>query len=31
MRTTREKEIDLSEYIDYADAYGHLGPFLDDV
>src|SRR5262245_4525828 len=31
MRTIREEEIDLSEYRDFADAYGQLGPFLDDV
>jgi putative transposase len=30
MRTIRE-EIDLSEYRDFADAYGQLGRFLDDV
>jgi transposase InsO family protein len=31
MRTIREGEIDLSEYRDFADAYGQLGQFLDDV
>jgi transposase InsO family protein len=31
MRTIREAEIDLSEYRDFADAYGQLGRFLDDV
>ena len=31
MRTVREEEIDLSEYRDFADAYGQLGRFLDDV
>jgi transposase InsO family protein len=31
MRTIREEEIDLSEYRDYADAYGQLGHFLVDV
>ena len=31
MRTIREEEIDLSEYRDFADAYGQLGRFLDDV
>ncbi len=31
MRTMREKEIDLSEYREFADAYGQLGRFLDDV
>jgi putative transposase len=31
MRTIREKEIDLSEYRDFADAYGQLGRFLDDM
>ena len=29
--TIREEEIDLSEYRDFADAYGQLGRFLDDV
>jgi hypothetical protein len=29
MRTIREEEIDLSEYRDFADAYGQLGRFLD--
>ena len=31
MRTVREEEIDLLEYRDFADAYGQLGRFLDDV
>ena len=31
MRTIREEEIDLAEYRDFADAYGQLGRFLDDV
>jgi transposase InsO family protein len=31
MRTIREEEIDLSEYRDFADAYGQLGRFLNDV
>jgi transposase InsO family protein len=31
MRTIREEEIDRSEYGDFADAYGQLGRFLDDV
>jgi transposase InsO family protein len=31
MRTVREEEIDLSEYRDFADAFGQLGRFLDDV
>jgi transposase InsO family protein len=31
MRTIREDEIDLSEYRDFADSYGQLGRFLDDV
>ena len=31
VRTSREGEIDLSEYRDFADAYGQLGRFLDDV
>jgi transposase InsO family protein len=31
MRTIREEEVDLSEYRDFADAYGQLGRFLDDV
>ena len=31
MRTIREEEIDLSEYRDFAEAYGQLGRFLDDV
>ena len=31
MRTIREEEIDLSEYRDFADPYGQLGRFRDDV
>jgi transposase InsO family protein len=31
MRMFREEEIDLSEYKDFADAYGQLGRFLDEV
>jgi transposase InsO family protein len=31
MRTIREEEIDLTEYRDFAHAYGQLGRFLDDV
>ena len=31
MRIAREEEIDLSEYRDFADAYGQLSRFLDDV
>jgi transposase InsO family protein len=31
IRTVREEEIDLTEYRDFADAYGQLGRFLDDV
>ena len=31
MRTIREEEVDLSEHQNFADAYGQLGRFLDDV
>src|SRR5262245_25115419 len=31
MRTIHEEEIDLSEYCNFAEAYGQLGRFLDDV
>jgi putative transposase len=31
MRTIKEEEVDWSEYRDFADAYGQLGRFLDDV
>ena len=31
MRTIKQEEVDLSEYRDFADAYGQLGRFLDDV
>ena len=31
LRTIREEEADLSEYRDFADAYGQRGRFLDDV
>jgi transposase InsO family protein len=30
MRTSREEAIGLTEYHDFADAYGGLGRFLDD-
>ena len=30
MRTIKEEEVDLSEYEDLADAWRHLGRFLDD-
>jgi len=29
--TIKQEEVDLSEYRDFADAYGQLGRFLDDV
>jgi transposase InsO family protein len=29
--SVREEEVDLSEYRDFAEAYGQLGRFLDDV
>lgn len=31
IRTIKEEEVDLSEYIDYNDAYQQIGRFLDDV
>jgi putative transposase len=31
MRTIKEEEVELSEYEEFADAYAHLGRFLDDV
>lgn len=31
MRTIREEEVDLSDYLDYADAYRQLGRFLNEV
>ena len=31
MRTIKEEEVDLSEYIDFHDAYRRIGQFLDDV
>lgn len=31
MRTIKEEEVDLSDYEDYADAYRHIGHFLDEV
>jgi transposase InsO family protein len=31
IRTIKEEEVNLSEYRDYADAFEHLGRFLDDV
>lgn len=31
MRTIKEEEVDLSEYLDFADARGQIGRFLDDV
>jgi putative transposase len=31
MRTIKEEEVDLTEYEDFADAWGQLGKFLDDV
>ncbi len=31
MRTIKVEEVDLSEYQDFADAYGQLGRFLDDL
>ncbi len=31
MRTIKEEEVDLTDYRDFADAYGQLGRFLDDV
>jgi putative transposase len=31
MRTSKEEEVDLTEYADFTEAYAHLGRFLDDV
>lgn len=31
IRTIKEEEVDLSDYHDYADAYRHIGRFLDEV
>jgi len=31
IRTIKEEEVDLSEYIDYNDVYRQIGRFLDDV
>jgi hypothetical protein len=31
IRTIKEEEVDLSEYLDYHDAYHQIGRFLDDV
>jgi len=31
IRTSKEEEVDLSEYHDYADAYHHIGQFLNEV
>jgi transposase InsO family protein len=31
IRTIKEEEVDLSDYIDYADAYHQMGRFLEDV
>jgi len=31
IRTIKEEEVDLSDYVDYTDAYRQLGRFLDDV
>ena len=31
VRTIKEEEVDLSEYIDFADAYRQIGRFLEDV
>jgi putative transposase len=31
IRTIKEEEVDLSEYLDYHEAYHHIGRFLDDV
>ena len=30
IRTIKEEEVDLSEYLDYHDAYQHIGRFLED-
>jgi transposase InsO family protein len=31
LRTIKEEEVDLSEYLDYSDALQQIGRFLDDV
>jgi putative transposase len=31
IRTIKEEEVDLSEYLDYNDAYRQMGRFFDDV
>lgn len=31
LRTIKEEHVDLTEYLDYADAYGQMGRFLDEV
>jgi transposase InsO family protein len=31
IRTIKEEEVDLTEYLDYHDAYRQIGRFLDDV
>ena len=31
MHTIKEKEVDLSEYLDFADAYRQIGHFIEDV
>ena len=31
MRTIKEEEVDLSDYVDYTNAYRQLGRFLDEV
>jgi putative transposase len=31
VRTIKEEEVDLSEYLDYHDTYHQIGRFLDDV
>jgi transposase InsO family protein len=31
MRTIKEEEVDLSEYMSFTDAYQQIGQFLDDI
>ncbi len=31
IRTIKEEEVSLSDYLDYQDAYHHIGQFLEDV
>ncbi len=31
MRTIKEEQVDLTDYLDYHDAYQQIGQFLDDV